>query len=80
MQICASRPAHVGGSFGPIEYDRSQCLQRGSSHLDASCAAAATSSRGYRGSDLSASDGLAFLALGPHHPGDGEQVDDMWVS
>jgi mannose-6-phosphate isomerase-like protein (cupin superfamily) len=25
-------------------------------------------------------DGLEFLAIGPHHPGDGEQVDDPWVS
>ena len=25
-------------------------------------------------------DGLEFLATGPHHPGDGEQVDDPWVS
>lgn len=25
------------------------------------------------------SDGLEFLALGPHHPGDGEIVDDDWV-
>lgn len=24
-------------------------------------------------------DGLDFLALGPHHPGDGEPVDDAWV-
>jgi mannose-6-phosphate isomerase-like protein (cupin superfamily) len=23
--------------------------------------------------------GLEFLALGPHHPGDGELVDDPWV-
>ena len=26
------------------------------------------------------SDGLEFLAFGPHHPGDGESVDDAWVS
>jgi mannose-6-phosphate isomerase-like protein (cupin superfamily) len=25
------------------------------------------------------SDGLEFLAVGPHHPGDGEPVDDDWV-
>lgn len=25
------------------------------------------------------SDGLELLAVGPHHPGDGEQVDDDWV-
>ena len=25
------------------------------------------------------SDGLEFLAFGPHHPGDGEPVDDPWV-
>ncbi len=25
-------------------------------------------------------DGLEFLAIGPHHPGDGEPVDDSWVS
>jgi mannose-6-phosphate isomerase-like protein (cupin superfamily) len=25
------------------------------------------------------SDGLEFLAFGPHHPGDGEPVDDDWV-
>jgi uncharacterized cupin superfamily protein len=25
------------------------------------------------------SDGLEFLAFGPHHPGDGELVDDEWV-
>ncbi len=25
-------------------------------------------------------DGLEFLATGPHHPGDGVQVDDPWVS
>ncbi len=25
------------------------------------------------------SDGLEFLAFGPHHPGDGETVDDAWV-
>jgi uncharacterized cupin superfamily protein len=25
------------------------------------------------------SDGLEFLAFGPHHPGDGEPVDDEWV-
>jgi mannose-6-phosphate isomerase-like protein (cupin superfamily) len=24
-------------------------------------------------------DGLEFLAFGPHHPGDGEAVDDGWV-
>lgn len=24
-------------------------------------------------------DGLAFLAFGPHHPSDGEPVDDDWV-
>ena len=24
-------------------------------------------------------DGLEFLAVGPHHPGDGEPVDDAWV-
>lgn len=24
-------------------------------------------------------DGLEFLAFGPHHPGDGELVDDAWV-
>ena len=24
-------------------------------------------------------DGLEFLAFGPHHPGDGEPVDDAWV-
>jgi mannose-6-phosphate isomerase-like protein (cupin superfamily) len=24
-------------------------------------------------------DGLEFLAFGPHHPGDGETVDDDWV-
>ena len=24
-------------------------------------------------------DGLGFLATGPHHPGDGEPVDDPWV-
>jgi quercetin dioxygenase-like cupin family protein len=24
-------------------------------------------------------EGLDFLAFGPHHPGDGEQVDDPWV-
>jgi quercetin dioxygenase-like cupin family protein len=24
-------------------------------------------------------DGLEFLAAGPHHPGDGEPVDDPWV-
>lgn len=24
-------------------------------------------------------DGLEFLALGPHHPGDGEAVEDGWV-
>jgi mannose-6-phosphate isomerase-like protein (cupin superfamily) len=25
-------------------------------------------------------DGLEFLATGPHHPSDGEPVDDPWVS
>ncbi len=25
-------------------------------------------------------DGLEFLATGPHHPGDGEPVDDPWVN
>lgn len=25
------------------------------------------------------SDGLEFLVLGPHHPADGEPVDDEWV-
>lgn len=25
-------------------------------------------------------DGLEFLAFGPHHPGDGELVEDDWVS
>lgn len=25
------------------------------------------------------SDGLEFLAFGPHHPADGESVDDDWV-
>jgi mannose-6-phosphate isomerase-like protein (cupin superfamily) len=25
-------------------------------------------------------DGLEFLAVGPHHPGDGEAVDDDWVN
>lgn len=25
-------------------------------------------------------DGLEFVAAGPHHPGDGERVDDPWVS
>jgi uncharacterized cupin superfamily protein len=25
------------------------------------------------------SEGLEFLAVGPHHPGDGELVDDDWV-
>jgi mannose-6-phosphate isomerase-like protein (cupin superfamily) len=25
-------------------------------------------------------DGLEFLAFGPHHEGDGEPVDDPWVS
>ncbi len=25
-------------------------------------------------------EGLEFLAVGPHHPGDGEPVDDPWVS
>jgi quercetin dioxygenase-like cupin family protein len=25
-------------------------------------------------------DGLEFLATGPHHPGDGDPVDDPWVS
>lgn len=24
--------------------------------------------------------GLEFLALGPHHPGDGEPVDDQWTT
>jgi hypothetical protein len=24
-------------------------------------------------------DGFEFLAFGPHHPGDGEAVDDPWV-
>jgi uncharacterized cupin superfamily protein len=24
-------------------------------------------------------DGLEFLAFGPHHPGDGEPVDDAWT-
>ncbi len=24
-------------------------------------------------------DGLAFLAFGPHHPGDGEPVEDAWT-
>jgi len=24
-------------------------------------------------------DGLEFLAFGPHHPGDGEPVDDQWT-
>jgi uncharacterized cupin superfamily protein len=24
-------------------------------------------------------EGLEFLAVGPHHPGDGEPVDDPWV-
>jgi uncharacterized cupin superfamily protein len=24
-------------------------------------------------------EGLEFLAFGPHHPGDGEPVDDAWV-
>jgi mannose-6-phosphate isomerase-like protein (cupin superfamily) len=24
-------------------------------------------------------DGLEFIAFGPHHPGDGETVDDPWV-
>ena len=24
-------------------------------------------------------DGLAFLAFGPHHPGDGEPVEDPWT-
>jgi uncharacterized cupin superfamily protein len=24
-------------------------------------------------------DGLEFLAFGPHHPGDGESVDDAWT-
>src|SRR3954468_5821999 len=24
-------------------------------------------------------DGLAFLAFGPHHPGDGERVEDPWT-
>ena len=26
------------------------------------------------------SDGLEFLAFGPHHPGDGAAVDDDWVN
>jgi uncharacterized cupin superfamily protein len=25
-------------------------------------------------------EGLEFLAVGPHHPGDGEPVDDPWVA
>ena len=25
-------------------------------------------------------DGLEFIAFGPHHPGDGEPVEDPWVS
>jgi uncharacterized cupin superfamily protein len=25
-------------------------------------------------------EGLEFIAFGPHHPGDGEPVDDPWVS
>jgi mannose-6-phosphate isomerase-like protein (cupin superfamily) len=25
-------------------------------------------------------EGLEFIAFGPHHPGDGEAVDDSWVS
>jgi quercetin dioxygenase-like cupin family protein len=25
-------------------------------------------------------DGLEFLAFGPHHPGDGELVDDAWIT
>jgi uncharacterized cupin superfamily protein len=25
-------------------------------------------------------DGLEFLAVGPHHPGDGEPVDDPWTT
>jgi mannose-6-phosphate isomerase-like protein (cupin superfamily) len=25
-------------------------------------------------------DGLEFLAFGPHHPGDGEPVDDEWTA
>jgi mannose-6-phosphate isomerase-like protein (cupin superfamily) len=25
-------------------------------------------------------DGLEFIAFGPHHPGDGEPVDDGWVT
>ncbi len=25
-------------------------------------------------------DGLEFLAFGPHHQGDGEPVDDPWVT
>jgi quercetin dioxygenase-like cupin family protein len=25
-------------------------------------------------------DGLEFIAFGPHHPGDGEPVDDPWVA
>jgi quercetin dioxygenase-like cupin family protein len=25
-------------------------------------------------------DGLEFLAFGPHHPGDGDLVDDAWIT
>ena len=25
-------------------------------------------------------DGLEFLAFGPHHPGDGEPVEDPWTT
>jgi len=25
-------------------------------------------------------DGLEFLSFGPHHPGDGEPVDDPWIT
>jgi mannose-6-phosphate isomerase-like protein (cupin superfamily) len=25
-------------------------------------------------------DGLEFIAFGPHHPGDGEPVEDVWVT
>jgi len=25
-------------------------------------------------------DGLEFLAFGPHHPGDGEPVEDPWIT
>ena len=24
-------------------------------------------------------EGLEFIGFGPHHPGDGESVDDLWV-